>query len=126
MNEGCLDVVCGFMLVDEDSRTIVLEGLGGMGAGLTTLVEKIGRAGPNGRAYRALVNPQVRFAQRIYSSFDADLKKVRAREGAGSVCYHISPDGTTSRSSKFDDYELFKSSCDEGKTIVDHVIFHQD
>lgn len=76
-DDGTLDIVCGFMVIDEDSRTIVLEGKSGPQEGLTTLLRKVGRTGPNGQAYRALENPEVRFAKRLYTSFDADLKKVR-------------------------------------------------
>lgn len=65
------------MVIDEDSRTIVLEGKSGPRGSLTALLKKVGRTGPNGQAYRALENPRVRFARRLYTSFDADLKKVR-------------------------------------------------
>lgn len=75
-DNGTLDIVCGFMVIDEDSRTIVLEGASGPKSGLTALLRKVGRAGPNGQAYRALENPEVRFSRRLYTSFDADLKKV--------------------------------------------------
>lgn len=75
-DNGTLDLVCGFMVIDEDSRTIVLEGASGPRGGLTALLRKVGRAGPNGQAYRALENPEVRFSRRLYTSFDADLKKV--------------------------------------------------
>ncbi len=72
------------MVIDEDSRTIVLEGKSGPRAGLTELLRKVGRSGPNGQAYRALENPDVRFSRRLYTCFDADLKKARKgweREG---------------------------------------------
>lgn len=75
-DDGTLDIVCGFMVIDEDSRTIVLEGASGPKGGLTALLKRVGRAGPNGQAYRALENPEVRFSRRLYTSFDADLKKV--------------------------------------------------
>lgn len=85
-DDGTLDIVCGFMVIDEDSRTIVLEGKSGSQEGLTTLLRKVGRTGPNGQAYRALENPEVRFARRLYTSFDADLKKVRIPDGVSSFC----------------------------------------
>ena len=64
------------MVIDEDSRTIVLEGTGGADGGLTNLLRMVGRARPNGRAYRALEDPRVRFSKRLYTSFNTDLKKV--------------------------------------------------
>lgn len=79
MDKGSFDVVCGFMVIDEDSRTIVLEGMGGVRGGLSELLAAVGRVGPNGQAYRALENPQVRFAGRLYTGFGTDLKKVRTQ-----------------------------------------------
>lgn len=76
-DDGTLDVVSGFMVIDEDSRTIVLEGTAGTHGGLTAILRRVGRAGPNGQAYRALENPEVRFSRRLYTCFDADLKKVQ-------------------------------------------------
>lgn len=69
-------MICGFTIIDEDSRTIVLEGLAGPRNGLETIFQRLGRTGPNSQAYRVLENPQVRFANRLYTAFDADLKKV--------------------------------------------------
>ena len=68
--------MCGFMVIDEDSRTIVIEGLGGSNGGLTMLLQKVGRTGPNGQAYRALESTRQRFSQRLYTCFNIDLKKV--------------------------------------------------
>ncbi|CAM9197164.1 unnamed protein product, partial [Hapterophycus canaliculatus] len=85
-DNGTLDIVCGFTVIDEDSRTIVLEGVSGPRGGLTALLRKVGRAGPNGEAYRTLENPEVRFARRLYTSFDADLKKVRLRDPLPILC----------------------------------------
>lgn len=64
------------MVIDEDSRTIVLEGLGKSNGGLTMLLRKVGRTGPNGQGYRALESTRQRFSQRLYTCFSADLKKV--------------------------------------------------
>ncbi|CAN0493765.1 unnamed protein product, partial [Discosporangium mesarthrocarpum] len=75
-DSGSLDVVCGFMVIDDDCRTVVLEGLGAEGRGLSRVMERAGRAGPNSQGYRVLANPHVRFSQRLYTSFDSDLKKV--------------------------------------------------
>ncbi|CAN0241752.1 unnamed protein product, partial [Ectocarpus sp. 12 AP-2014] len=85
-DDGALDIVCGFMIIDEDSRTMVLEGLSGPQGGLAALLKKVGRTGPNGQAYRALENPEVRFSRRMYTCFDADLKKVRLRDPLPTLC----------------------------------------
>ncbi|CAB1098443.1 unnamed protein product [Ectocarpus sp. CCAP 1310/34] len=85
-DDGALDIVCGFMIIDDCSRTMVLEGLCGPQGGLTALLKKVGRTGPNGQAYRALENPEVRFSRRMYTCFDADLKKVRLRDPLPTLC----------------------------------------
>jgi hypothetical protein len=36
-NNGTLDVVCGFSIIDDDSRLIVIEGLGGIGQGMQSI-----------------------------------------------------------------------------------------
>lgn len=82
------------MVIDEDSRTIVLEGISGLRGGLTELLRKVGRSGPNGQAYRALENPDVRFSRRLYTCFNADLKKARKVWGGGSETW-----GSTMKSS---------------------------
>lgn len=64
----------------------MLEGVSGPRGGLTALLKKVGRAGPNGQAYRALENPEVRFSRRLYTSFDADLKKVRVMMNRDFFC----------------------------------------
>lgn len=79
MNNGSLDIVCGFMIIDENSRTIVLEGICGPSSSLGHVFRRLGRAGSNGDAYRVLENPRVRFAQRLYTCFNGDLKKVMNR-----------------------------------------------
>ena len=88
VDDGALDVVCGFMVIDEDSRTIVLEGLAGPCGGLTALLGRVGRSGPNGSTYRFLENPGVRFSRRLYTCFDADLKKVGRRKEKISTTAH--------------------------------------
>lgn len=82
MDDGTLNVVCGFMTIDEDSRTLVLEGTAGPHGGLTALLRRVSRVGPNGQTYRVLENPDVRFSRRLYSCFDADLKKVKRNSPA--------------------------------------------
>lgn len=88
VDDGALDVVCGFMVIDEDSRMIVLEGLAGPCGGLTALLGRVGRVGPNCSTYRFLENPGVRFSSRLYTCFDADLKKVGRRKGKPSTTAH--------------------------------------
>lgn len=85
MDNGSLDIVCGFTVIDEHSRTIVLEGKAGSTCGLAVVFNRLGRTGPNNQTYRVLENPQVRFAKRLYTCFDADLKKVCQRDASRHI-----------------------------------------
>uniref|UniRef100_A0A7S1U4M0 Uncharacterized protein n=1 Tax=Phaeomonas parva TaxID=124430 RepID=A0A7S1U4M0_9STRA len=77
-NAGLLDVVCGFEIIDEDCRMIVIEGLAA--AAMKKIEEEIPRLAANNPDYRVLSNVDVRFKERMYTSYNADLKKIRLRE----------------------------------------------
>ena len=79
-NDGELDVVCGFTIIDDETRLIVLEGLGGIGLGMQNIFADIPRKKENDSTLKILCNPEVLFAKRMYTEFGPDLKRVRPRE----------------------------------------------
>jgi hypothetical protein len=59
----------GFMVIDEDQRLVVLEGLAGPGRGMQSVFMDIPRLRENDAEYKMLCNPEVLFASRLYSTF---------------------------------------------------------
>ena len=74
---GTLDIVGGFHIIDEDCRTIVIEGLA---KSLNEVLGAAPRRGVNDGSYRILADPTVRFTTRLFAAFNTDLKKIRLRE----------------------------------------------
>lgn len=79
-NDGELDVVCGFTIIDDETRMIVIEGLGGIGLGMQNVFADIPRKKENDKNLTILCNPEVLFSHRLYTNFGPDLKRVRPRE----------------------------------------------
>jgi len=80
---GLLDVLCGFQLIDDHCRTIVVEGLVGA---IKRLMDQVPRAAANNRACRILFDPTVAFHKRLYTAFSVDLKKIRLRDPLPILC----------------------------------------
>ena len=80
VNDAKLDLVCGFMILDDETRLVVLEGLGGIGLGMQHLFADIPRMKPNDSSLKILSNPEILFPNRLYTEFGPDLKRVRPRE----------------------------------------------
>ena len=80
VNNAKLDLVCGFMILDDETRLVVLEGLGGLGLGMQNLFADIPRMKPNDNSLKILCNPEILFPKRLYTEFGPDLKRVRPRE----------------------------------------------
>lgn len=76
---GELDLICGFTIIDDDCRIIVLEGLATMG--MQQLYEAVQREQPNSPDQcQILANPVLRFARRMYTQCGPDLKRIRLRQ----------------------------------------------
>ena len=75
-----LDVVCGFSLMDDNERIIVIEGLAGPGKGMQNIYLAIPKLQPNSRFLKILCNPEVLFPDRLYTVFGPDIKRIRIRD----------------------------------------------
>lgn len=72
-----LDVVCGFQVIDEDCRMVIIEGLAD--GAMARIERALPRISANGADYRVLSSVDERFHERLYTPFGVDLKKVRLR-----------------------------------------------
>ena len=59
----------GFMIIDEDTRFVVLEGLAGPGFGMQSVYMEIPRMRENDKNFKMLCNPEILFSTRLYPSF---------------------------------------------------------
>jgi len=78
---GTLDIICGFTVIDDHYRMIVLEGLAGAGRGMARMASIVTKLREqNSCRTRMLWNPDARFKSRIYTCFSVDLKKIKLRD----------------------------------------------
>lgn len=76
-----LDVITGFMIIDDDKRLVVLEGLAAPGCGMQRLfTEFLPRLKPNDDQLRIICNPEVLFPNRMYPDFGPDIRRIRIRD----------------------------------------------
>jgi hypothetical protein len=61
---GKLDCVSGFMIIDDDTRLVVLEGLAAPGKGMQSIFVDLPRAKPNDQDLTILCNPEILFPDR--------------------------------------------------------------
>jgi|EP00945_MAST-04E_sp_MAST-4E-sp1_P000018 hypothetical protein len=83
-HEGTLDIICGFQVIDDDFRIIVVEGLGD--GGMARLHREVKRTRANGPMVRTLADPTVRFLEREYLHFHVDLKRIKLRDRLPQIC----------------------------------------
>eukprot|EP00605_Chrysophyceae_sp_TOSAG23-4_P000396 GSChrysophyteH1.ASY1.ANO1.452.1 assembled CDS len=77
--DGSLDVITGFMIIDDETRIAVLEGLAAPGCGMQSVFMDIPRQKANDGALKILGNPETLFPSRMYGEFGPDLKRIRIR-----------------------------------------------
>lgn len=82
---GYLDVVCGFTLIDNNTRIVVIEGLAGPDKGMQEVYLDVPRLQPNSESLRILCNPEVLFPDRLYTAFGPDIKRIRIRENLSKL-----------------------------------------
>ncbi len=79
-NNAELDIVCGFSIIDDDTRMVVLEGLAGYDKGMESIFVDVPRFNTNDSEIKILSNPEVLFATRLYTEYGPDVKRIRPRE----------------------------------------------
>ncbi len=78
--KGSLDVISGFMIIDDDTRIVCLEGLAGPNQGMESLFIDLPRLKENDDSLKILCNPQVLFPNRAYPEFGPDIRRIRVRD----------------------------------------------
>jgi len=78
--DGSLDVITGFMAIDDETRVVVLEGLAAPGKGMQSVFMDIPKTRPNDTALTILCSPEILFPERLYGDFGPDLKRIRIRD----------------------------------------------
>lgn len=78
--DGKLDLISGFMIIDDDLRLLVLEGLAGSGQGMQHIFADLPRAKANDDQLKIVCNPEVLFPDRIYAEFSPDIRRIRVRD----------------------------------------------
>ena len=63
------------MVIDDDLRTVVIEGLAGPGQGMQSVFFDIPRKKEDDKELKILCNPEILFPKRIYPEFGPDLKR---------------------------------------------------
>ncbi|GBG33731.1 Hypothetical Protein FCC1311_099542 [Hondaea fermentalgiana] len=81
-DDGSLDILTGFQVVDDHFRVVVIEGLAA--GAIEELTRRMPRRAANTEQLRILRNARIRFHQRLYTCFDVDLKIIRLRD---PLCY---------------------------------------
>lgn len=79
-NSAELDVICGFTVIDDDVRIVVIEGLAGPDKGMQEVFLDLPRLQPNNKALKILCNPEVLFPNRLYTEYGPDIKRIRIRD----------------------------------------------
>lgn len=76
-----MDVITGFMIIDDDMRLVVLEGLAAPGKGMQRMfTEFLPRVKQNDESLKIVCNPEILFPDRIYPEFGPDLRRIRIRD----------------------------------------------
>jgi hypothetical protein len=74
---GELDVLTGWMVIDDDVRVVALEGHAD--GGMRHAHHALPRTKPASESFRMYANAHERFPQRLYTAFGVDLKRIKLR-----------------------------------------------
>ena len=78
--DGSLDLISGYMIIDDDMRLVVLEGLAGVGQGMQSLFVDLPRIDKDNDKFKMLCNPDILFPNRLYPEFCPDIRRIRVRD----------------------------------------------
>ena len=82
------DILTGFVVIDSEIRLYVIEGL--IEGSIKRLVAELPRTQANEPNFKYLMNLEVKFDQRLYMDFGADLKRIKLREPLSKIL--LNPD----------------------------------
>lgn len=83
--DGRLDILCGFTVIDNDCRIVLVEGLAD--GGMQRLHRSVERSQANEiGSCLILANPDIRFSRRLYTQCGPDLKRIRLRQPLAALC----------------------------------------
>lgn len=88
LNDPYFDILTGFVIIDNESRLYVIEGIGG--GLIDKMYSELARAQPNNVTLKYLMNAEVKFDERSYLQFGPDLKRIKLREPLAKTL--INPD----------------------------------
>jgi hypothetical protein len=86
--DSSLDLITGFELIDPGFRLMILEGLGA--GAMKSLIAENPRQAVNNADLTILYHPDVTFAERLYTAFNAVVFKVKLSDSLKNIIY--SPD----------------------------------
>ena len=82
-DNGELDIITGFQVVDDAFRLVVMEGLGA--SAMKELRARMPREAANHPRCKIFTNPGLRFKKRLYTPFHVDLKIIHLRESLPAI-----------------------------------------
>ena len=68
------------MIIDDDTRMVVLEGLAKPGGGMQSIYMDLPRPKENDNHFKMLCNPELLFSDRLYPNFGPEVKRIRLRD----------------------------------------------
>ena len=86
--DASLDLITGFELIDPGFRLVILEGLAA--GAIKALIAETPRQGVNNADLTILYHPDVTFADRLYTAFNAVVFKIKLSDSLKNIIY--SPD----------------------------------
>ena len=78
LQDETLDIITGVQVIDSNYRIFILEGLAQ--GNILNLLDEVPRLSANSKEFKVLYNPEITFTERLYSTYNVDIKRIRLRE----------------------------------------------